>query len=122
MHIKNPINHYPVLSGIKLAVLFFLVPLYNQGSLFGSSEFWSWYGWVVALLYSVEILCLILFITGNGDKVDNSQEYYFYDDYFYDQTFVYMPYGSYGYGASYINDITNIHTAPFTPIPHHHHH
>lgn len=105
MRIQNPVTHHPFLSGIKIAILFFLVPFYNNGMAIGNADFWSWYGWVVAVFYPLEILCFILFFTGNKNKIDNTRDYG-------DQPLLYAPYDG-NCGSPYIYDITNPNTPPF---------
>lgn len=107
MRIQNPVAHHPILSGVKFAIIIFLVPLYSNGLGFGDASFWSWYGWFVMAFYPIEILCLLLFVTGNSGNIDSDIEHYS------DQFYYYEPY-YYG-GVPYIYDVTNPHTAPFLP-------
>lgn len=69
MKIQNPITHHPLLSGVKFAVVFVLVPLILNVSVS------SWYALVAIAFYPIEILCLLLFITGNKDHIDSTEDF-----------------------------------------------
>lgn len=106
MRIQNPITHHPLMSGVKFAIFFLLLPIYNNGMSLGNADFWSWYSIVIALFYPLEIICALLFIIGKNNFIDNTRDY---DD----QVFVYSPYYS---NSPYMHDITNEHIKSTTHI------
>lgn len=111
MRIQNPITHHPLISGVKFAIFFLLLPIYNNGMSLGGVDFWSWYSIVIIVFYPIEILCAFLFITGHRAFIDSTRDY---DD----EVFVYIPYHS---NSPYIYDITNEHIKSTTHISNSHH-
>ncbi len=107
--IGNFFLNHPLLSGIKMIVVFVWIPAFAEMNWDAYLHFYL--PFIVPLLYGIEIISFVLTLFGRGDLVDNTMG-------FSDAVWVYVPY------APYQNYIYN----PPSPAPiiiyetiHHHH-
>ena len=63
MKIKSPIHYHPFLSGVKLALMFVIIPLWCD-------DLGSWYLLTLIAFYFFVIICLLLILIGKKDLIE----------------------------------------------------